>query len=173
MAARSGRAGYPRVVSSIPEAGTLPAADPAGIGRCYRCGKPTGSPDIGLCDECNPTGIAGPTATQVHGLILASVAGAIIVVAIAAKILGTAAGPFPTAVVGQASYADGTVGVAIRIGNDGASTARPTCTIARGPDDSGTQFLADPIAPGSSVVVTKRFALPAGSSSADVTVDCR
>ena len=72
-------------------------------GRCYRCGNPTRSPDVGLCEECNPTGIGGPTATQVHGLILACVAGALIVIAIAAKVLGAPGGPFPTAVVGQAS----------------------------------------------------------------------
>jgi hypothetical protein len=143
-------------------------------GRCYRCGNPTRSPDVGLCEECNPTGIAGPTATQVHGLILACVAGALIAIAIAAKVLGAPGGPFPAAVVGQASYPDGTVGVVIRIANEGAATARPTCTIVRGAEDSGTQFLADPITAGGSIVVTKHVtALPATSRGGDITVDCR
>jgi hypothetical protein len=144
------------------------------VGRCYRCGNPTSSPDVGLCDECNPSGIAGPTATQVHGLILACVAGALILMAVAAKAFGSAGGPFPASIVGQASYPDGSVGVVVRIANEGTATGRPTCTITRGPQDSGVEFLADPVAAGTSIVVTKHVPeLPAGSPPGDVRVDCR
>lgn len=151
-----------------------PAAREELHGRCYRCGNPTRSPDVGLCESCNPTGIAGPTATQVHGLILASVAGALIVMALAAKLLIGTAGPFPTTVVGQATYPDGSMDVVMRITNGGASAVRPTCTITRGPDDPGVEFLADRIDAGASIEVTKRVpALASGTASALATVDCR
>lgn len=127
-----------------------------------------------MCEECNPTGIAGPTATQVHGLILACVAGALLLMAIAAKVFGAPGGPFVASVVGQASYPDGTVGIVLRITNDGSTTARPTCTVVRGSQDSGTQFLGDPIEAGGTIVVTKHVpALPGDAPAGDVRVDCR
>jgi hypothetical protein len=144
------------------------------MGRCYRCGRPTRSPDLGLCDTCNPSGIAGPTATQVHGLILASVAGALIAMALAAKLLASSTGPFPAAVIGQAVDSDGTVQIVIRVTNGGATAARPTCTLTRGPDDSGVEFLAERVDAGASVVITKRVpALPSGSADSLAQVTCR
>jgi len=159
---------------SIPSASAT-AASPAELpGRCYRCGRPTRSPEFGLCDSCNPTGIAGPTSTQVHGLILASVGGALLVMAIAAKLLAPGTGPFPATVLGQAAYPDRTLEVVVRIANDGATPARPTCDVVRGPQDIGVEFLAESIDGGSSVVVTKRVAaLPPGSTEALAEVRCR
>ena len=143
-------------------------------GRCYRCGRPTRSPDLGLCDSCNPSRIAGPTATQVHGLILASVAGALIVMAVVAKLLAASTGPFPAAVTGQAVEPDGTVQVVMRLTNGGATAARPTCTLTRGPDDSGVEFLAERVDAGASVVITKRLpAPPSGSADGLAQVTCR
>jgi hypothetical protein len=143
-------------------------------GRCYRCGRPTRSPDVGLCDTCNPSGIAGPTATQVHGLILASVAGALIAMALAAKLLASSTGPFPAAVIGQAVDPDGTVQIVMRLTNAGATAARPTCTLTRGPDDVGVEFLAERVDAGASVVITKRVpALPSGSADGLAQVTCR
>jgi hypothetical protein len=165
-------------MSATPEAAATPGV-PAQLqttpmGRCYRCGRPTRSPDLGLCDTCNPSGIAGPTATQVHGLILASVAGALIAMALAAKLLASSTGPFPAAVVGQAVDSDGTVQIVIRVTNGGATGARPTCTLTRGPDDSGVEFLAERVDAGASVVITKRVpALPPGSADSLAQVNCR
>jgi hypothetical protein len=153
-----------------PVAGASLAADVPG--RCYRCGNPTRSPDVGLCETCNPTGIAGPTATQVHGLILGAVAGALIVIALAAKFLVTPAGPFPASVQGQAAYPDGSIDVVVRITNGGTTTSRPTCTIVRGPQDAGIEFLADPLAAGTSTTVTKHVAAPPAGPTALATVSC-
>lgn len=158
-------------MGDAPASSTIPT-DVAG--RCYRCGRPTRSPEVGLCDECNPTGIAGPTATQVHGLILASVAGALVVMAVAAKLLASDGGPFPATVVGQAAYPDGTIEIVMRITNEGEAAARPACTVLRGPGDTGVQFLAERIEGGASVVITRRVAaLPAGSPDGLAEVRCR
>ena len=158
-----------------PDGGT--AQGPAVVdvpGRCYRCGRPTRSPDIGLCETCNPSGIAGPTATQVHGLIFGSVAGALIVLALAAKLLASNSGPFPAAVVGQASHPDGTVEIALRITNEGSTSARPTCTIVRGPQDSGVEFLSERIEPGATIETTKHVAaLPLDTPQGLAQVSCR
>jgi hypothetical protein len=165
-------------VSVTPTAAT-PQGTPAPAavdvpGRCYRCGRPTRSPDVGLCDTCNPSGIAGPTATQVHGLILASVAGALIVLALAAKLFASNGGPFPAVVTGQAAHADGTIEVVVRITNEGSTSARPTCTIVRGPQDTGVEFLAERIEPGATVETTKRVpALPPAATNALAEVSCR
>jgi len=150
-------------------------AGPAGVaGRCYRCGRPTRSPEVGLCDSCNPTGIAGPTATQVHGLILAAVGGALLVMAVAAKLLMPESGPFPASVIGQAAHADRTLEVVVRVTNGGPAPARPTCTVIRGPQDVGVEFLAQSIDAGASVVITTRVAtLPAGSPARLAEVTCR
>lgn len=143
-------------------------------GRCYRCGKPTRSPEFGLCDSCNPTGISGPTATQVHGLILAAVAGALIAMAVAAKLLASGSGPFPATVIGQALHPDRTLEVVMRVTNGGGVAARPTCTLVRGPQDVGVQFLAESIDAGASVVITRRVsALPPPSPEALAEVSCR
>lgn len=169
----------PQVVAPPGTPGAAPPGVPAQLqadvmGRCYRCGRPTRSPDLGLCDTCNPSGIAGPTATQVHGLILASVAGALIVMALAAKLLATSSGPFPAAVIGQAVDPDGTVQIVMRLTNGGATAARPTCTLTRGTADSGVEFLAERIEAGASVVTTKRVpALPPGSAAGLAQVTCR
>lgn len=160
---------------TITPAATTPAAPtapPEVHGRCYRCGEPTRSPDVGLCENCNPTGIAGPTATQVHGLILGAVATAIVVIALAAKLLVTPAGPFAASVEGQAAYPDGSLDVVVRITNDGQSASRPTCTIIRGPQDAGIDFLADPIAAGVTTTVTKHVAAPPAGPTAIATVTC-
>ena len=165
---------------SIPSAPApaAPAAPAARLtelpGRCYRCGRPTRSPEFGLCDSCNPTGIAGPTATQVHGLILAAVGGALIVMAVAAKLLAPGTGPFPATVIGQAAYPDRTLEVVMRVANMGAEPARPTCTVLRGPQDSGVEFLAERIGAGASALITKRVAaLPPGSPAGLAEVSCR
>ncbi len=151
------------------------AARPTDLpGRCYRCGRPTRSPEFGLCDSCNPTGIAGPTATQVHGLILAAVGGALIVMAVAAKLLVAGTGPFPATVIGQAAYPDRTLEVVMRVTNGGTEPARPTCTVIRGPQDTGVEFLAERIDGGASAVITTRVAaLPPGSPEGLAEVSCR
>jgi hypothetical protein len=161
-------------MSATPGSAATPVVPAQLQGRCYRCGRPTRSPDLGLCDTCNPSGIAGPTATQVHGLILASVAGALIAMALVAKLLASSAGPFPAAVIGQAVDPDGTVQIVMRLTNGGATATRPTCTVTRGPGDSGVEFLAERIEAGESVVITKRVpALPSGSASDLAQVTCR
>jgi hypothetical protein len=160
-------------MSAQPGSALTPGVPAQLQGRCYRCGRPTRSPDLGLCDTCNPSGIAGPTATQVHGLILASVAGALIVMALVAKILASSTGPFPAAVTGQAVEPDGTVQIVMRLTNGGATAARPTCTLTRAPGDSGVEFLAERIEPGESVVITKRVpATPSGLADGLAQVTC-
>jgi hypothetical protein len=94
--------------------------------------------------------------------------------ALAAKLLASSTGPFPAAVVGQAVDSDGTVQIVIRVTNGGATGARPTCTLTRGPDDSGVEFLAERVDAGASVVITKRVpALPPGSADSLAQVNCR
>jgi hypothetical protein len=164
MSAQPGRAATP---------GTPAQLQTDVMGRCYRCGRPTRSPDLGLCDTCNPSGIAGPTATQVHGLILASVAGALIAMALVAKLLASSTGPFPAAVIGQALDPDGTVQIVMRLTNGGATAARPTCMLTRAPGDNGVEFLAERIEAGASVVITKRLpAPPSGSADGLAQVTC-
>lgn len=161
-------------MSAQPGSAATPGIPAPLQGRCYRCGRPTRSPDLGLCDTCNPSGIAGPTATQVHGLILASVAGALIAMALVAKLLASSTGPFPAAVIGQAVDPDGTVQIVMRLTNGGATAARPTCMLTRGPGDSGVEFLAERIEAGASVVITKRVqAPPSGPVDGLAQVTCR
>jgi hypothetical protein len=154
-----------------PEPGSQPQS------TCVRCGRPT-PPGVSLCDADNPGRIGAPSATQVHGTILAGVIiGAIAFLLLARLAVGTN-GPFVTAVTGRASLGDGAAEVAISVRNEGASDATATCRITRdgAPRQDDVAFRTERIAAGGTVVVARMLPAPGeGQPAWDVarlTVSC-
>jgi hypothetical protein len=106
--------------------------------RCAKCGRPT---PIGtsLCPDDNPGGIGAPSATQAHGTIFVGVLAGFVALALAARVALGSAGPFSGAIESAVTRPDGGVDVAVRVTNQGSSTAPANCRISRGglaePDD--------------------------------------
>ena len=148
------------------------------VDRCLRCGRPTAE-GRGLCDECNPADIAGPTPTQVHGTIVAGLGIAFLVVALAARFLVGGGVPFAIAVQGQAALADGSLDVVFAITNGGDREAHPTCTVHRSSTDAGYVFIGPPIAAGATVEVRRSIPPmpgaggPGGGTAPLVEATCR
>jgi hypothetical protein len=132
-----------------------PPVDSVPASECVRCGRPT-PPGVSLCEADNPGRISAPSATQVHGTILAGVIIAGVAFLLLAKLLIGTGGPYQATIVGRASVAGGGTEVAIRVTNQGTRDGTPTCRITRDgaprPDDLA--FRTDRIPAGGSVDVS-------------------
>lgn len=130
---------------------------------CMRCGRATPQ-GVSLCDADNPAHIGAPSTTQVHGMILAGVIIGFVLIAIGARYLITAKGPFE-AIVSQAVAGDaGALSIVLQVTNRGASTAAAQCRVGRqgaqgSPDD--LVFLTEPIGPGSTSAFERVLRAPA------------
>jgi hypothetical protein len=132
--------------------------------RCIRCGRPTPL-GVALCEQDNPGRIKGPSATQVHGTIVAGIVGGFVLFALAARLV-TSGGPFPATVVGAASQADGSTAVVISVTNGGSLSASASCRISQsGLVGSGDDvFFTQPIAAGETRQFERLVRAPVGGS---------
>lgn len=128
---------------STPVSGAAQAHD-----TCIRCGRPT-PVGVALCEHDNPGRIKGPSATQVHGTIVAGLIAGFVLIALLGR-LATSGGPFGAAVVGTASQADGRTAVVVSVTNEGESESAASCRISQsGVIGSGDDvFFTGPIASG-------------------------
>ena len=133
--------------------GTLTSASPA-HDSCVRCGRPTPL-GVALCEADNPGRIKGPSATQVHGTIVAGIVGGFVLFALLARLV-SAGGPFESSVVGSARQADGSTAVVIAVTNTGSSESAASCRISQGGvvGSGDDVFFSGPIAAGA----TREFA---------------
>jgi hypothetical protein len=101
---------------------------PAGpVHGCVRCGAPVPL-DVALCEDCNPIGLAQPSATQVHGTAFLGVAIAVVLLAVIARLSVQGIGPFDAQVSAVAASGDG-LAVTLQVTNTGTSTGSTTCRI--------------------------------------------
>jgi hypothetical protein len=84
--------------------------------------------DVALCDDCNPIGLAQPSASQVHGIAFVGVAIAVVVLAVLARLSVSGIGPFPAQVSAVAASGEG-LGVTLVVTNQGTSAGSTTCRI--------------------------------------------
>jgi hypothetical protein len=124
---------------------------------CVRCGRPTPL-GVALCERDNPARIKGPSATQVHGTILAGIIGGFVLFALVAR-LASSGGPFAASVVGAASQPDGSTAVVIAVTNSGASDAAASCRVSQnGLVGSGDDvFFTAPIPAGATRQIERRL----------------
>jgi hypothetical protein len=134
--------------------------------HCIRCGRPTPA-GVALCDDDNPGGIKGPSATQVHGTILAGVVlGGLVFLALARLAIGVG-GPYVTDISGRASLAGGGVELVFAVTNSGHDRGIANCRVTRDgsprPDDY--QFRTEFIDPGATIQLTKQLPAPSGGAA--------
>jgi hypothetical protein len=129
--------------------------------HCVRCGRVT-PPGVSLCDVDNPGRIGAPSATQVHGTILAGVIAGAIGFLLLARFAVGAGGPFTATITGRASLDGAGAEVAITVVNTGESAGAATCRITRDgvPRPGDLAFRTDRILPGGSAVITRRLPAP-------------
>jgi hypothetical protein len=137
-----------------------------------RCGAPVPL-EVGLCERCNPLGLRDSSASQVHGIAVAGVAAAVIILAIVARLAISGVGPFDASVVGAAADADG-LEITLQVTNRGSSAGQTTCRVLDPTDRNGGRgglILSPRIEPGQTLTFTKRVA-ELGTSVRPLSVEC-
>ena len=140
---------------------------------CVRCGRPVAL-SMGMCDRCNPLGLADPAASQVHGTVFLAIGIGIAGLAIAARLALSGIGPFAATVAGVAPTTNG-LNVTLTVTNQGSRTGSSTCRIHSGvalTSDATAYFLSPPIEPGTTVTFTRETSALGTGSGAGLVVDC-
>jgi hypothetical protein len=139
---------------------------------CARCGAPVPL-DVGLCERCNPLGLRDASASQVHGIAVAGVALAVIILAIAARLAISGVGPFDATVMSAASD-DGGLAITLQVTNRGTSAGQTTCRVLDPADRNGGRgglILSPKLEPGQTLSFTKRV-VELGSAVRPLSVEC-
>jgi hypothetical protein len=106
---------------------TIAATPAPPLHGCIRCGAPVAI-DLAMCENCNPIGLAQPSASQVHGTVFLGVAIAVILLAVIARLSVSGIGPFPAQVSAVAGGQQG-LAVTLAVTNQGTSIGPTTCRI--------------------------------------------
>lgn len=140
---------------------------------CARCGAPVG-PGIGLCERCNPLGLRDVAAGQVHGSVFLAVLGAVIILAVLARLQIAGIGPFGATVDAVSPSGDG-LAVTLTVTNDGASGGQTTCRLsATGDRGSGSgAFVLTPRLEGGETRTFTAVVTELGQVARDIDVACR
>lgn len=139
---------------------------------CVRCGAPVPI-DVGLCERCNPLGLKDSSASQVHGIAIAGVAAAVIILAIVARLAVSGVGPFSASVVSAATD-NGGLAITLQVTNTGTGGGQTTCRVQDPADRNGGRgglILSPQIPPGQTVSFTKHVD-ELGSTVRPLTVEC-
>jgi hypothetical protein len=140
---------------------------------CVRCGRPVAL-SIGMCDRCNPLGLADPASTQVHGSVFVAVVAAIVILALLARLALSGIGPFQATVSGAAPTASG-VSVTLTVTNQGSRAGSTTCRVYNGQAlmNDAAAFIQSPrIEPGATVTFTRETTAFGADSVAGLAVAC-
>jgi hypothetical protein len=154
----------------------MTAADPTvpePTHACVRCGRPVAL-SMGMCDRCNPLGLADPAASQVHGTVFLAIGVGIAALAIAARLAVSGVGPFAATVAAVAPTATGMT-VTLTVTNQGSRTGTSTCRIHSGislTSDLSAYVLSPPVEPGTTVTFTRETTALGTGSGAGLIADC-
>ena len=139
---------------------------------CVRCGAPVPI-DVGLCERCNPLGLRDSSASQVHGIAIAGVAAAVVILAIVARLAVSGVGPFTSSVVAAAPEGGG-LAITLQVTNTGTGAGRTTCRVQDPADRNGGRgglILSPQIAPGQTLSFTRHLD-ELGSTVRSLSVEC-
>lgn len=114
----------PSTDSSTP---ALPSAPSEPTHGCVRCGARIAIGES-MCERCNPLGLKAPAASQAHGTAFLGIVIAVIVMAVAARVLISGIGPFTSGVTHVATDPAG-LRVTVTITNEGSAEGSTTCRI--------------------------------------------
>ncbi len=156
------------------QADTSLAAPPAEPTHgCVRCGAkiPIGE---SMCEACNPLGLRSPAASQAHGIAIAGIAAAVVIMAVVAKLAIAGVGPFTSSVAGVVADPGG-LRVTINLTNAGSNAGRTSCTIddpalrGIGPE---AQFVESPLVEAGKTVTFDVVVTSLGTTPRTLTADC-
>ncbi len=150
---------------------SIPVAEPTH--PCARCGAPVG-PGVGLCEDCNPLGLRDVASGQVHGSVFIAVTGAIILLAVLARLSVAGIGPFPATIESVTRSGTG-LAVTMTVTNQGAAAGQTSCRIAK-VDDRGTGRAAFVSSPRLGAGETRSFSTVVtelGAQPAELEISCR
>ena len=139
---------------------------------CVRCGARVPL-DVGLCERCNPLGLSDSSASQVHGIAVAGVIAAVIILAIVGRMAISGVGPFDGKVV-SAVPDNGGLAVTLQVRNAGTSAGQTTCRVLDPADRNGGRgglVLSPQIEPGQTTSFTKRVT-ELGATVRPLAVEC-
>ncbi len=139
---------------------------------CVRCGAPVPI-DVGLCERCNPLGLRDSSASQVHGIAIAGVAAAVVILALVAHLALSGVGPFNSTVVSAAPEGVG-LAITLQVTNTGTSAGQTTCRVQDPADRNGGRgglILSPSIGPGQTVSFTKHLD-ELGTAVRPLSVEC-
>jgi hypothetical protein len=154
----------------------MTAADPSvhePTHACVRCGRPVAL-SMGMCDRCNPLGLADPAASQVHGTVFLAIGVGIAALAIAARLFVSGVGPFQATVAAVAPSTAG-LNVTLTVTNQGSRAGSSTCQIHSGvalQSDATAYFLTPQIEPGASVTFTRETSSLGTRAVTGLIADC-
>ena len=154
----------------------MTAADPAApepTHACVRCGRPVAL-SAGMCDRCNPLGLADPAATQAHGTALLAVGIAVVLLAVVGRFALSGIGPF-SATVTSVTAAPAGLSITLTVTNQGSRAGSSTCRVHNGipiMDDPSAYFLSPQIEPGATVTFSRETAALGSIPLTGLAVEC-
>jgi hypothetical protein len=92
--------------------------------------------DVGLCERCNPLGLKDSAASQAHGTVFLGVVGAIVGLALIARLAVSGVGPFTASVADVALDGDA-LAITLAVTNTGSSPGQTTCRVTDPNDRNG------------------------------------
>ena len=130
-------------------------------------------PGVGLCEGCNPLGLRDAASSQVHGTVFVALVGAIIALAVVARLAVTGAGPFPASVDGVIA-AEGGLAVTLTVSNEGAAMGRTTCRVAdAGGRTNDAALVLTPRIEAAGSITFERTLTELGTAIRPLVVTCR
>ena len=161
-----------------PEPATPVAARPvpprlAPTHGCVRCGAQIPIEDA-MCERCNPLGLRQPAASQAHGIAIAAMTLAVVILAVVARVATVGIGPFRSEVTGVTPTGDG-LRVGISITNDGSTASSTSCRIA-GADEVGigpeAAFIQSPSVAAGQTVTFEATVTTLGTDVRPLAISC-
>ena len=149
-----------------------PAVPTGPVHGCVRCGAPV-AVDVALCENCNPIGLAQPSASQVHGTAFVGVAIAVVLLAVIARLSVSGIGPFDAQVSAVTGSGEG-LAVTLLVTNTGTNLGSTTCRITDPSARYGgaSAYVQSPqIAPGQAATFTAQVT-QLGSTPRLLAVEC-
>lgn len=149
---------------------TLPAS-PATHG-CQRCGAIVPI-DVGLCERCNPLGLADSSSSQLHGTVFIGVALAVIALALFGRLALAGVGPF-SGTLGTVVPAGDGLAITLTVTNKGTGSGQTTCRVTDPVDRSGggSAFLLSPQIGGGGTVTFTQTVAQLGTRVRPLAVEC-
>ena len=173
----------PRPLRHAPRPGSTTRSDrswqhhavtaPSGLTHaCARCGEPVPL-DVGLCERCNPLGLRDSSSSQVHGIAIAGVIGAVVLLAIAGKFLLAGVGPFESVITGAVPDGSGMV-ITLSVTNLGESAGQTTCRVTDPKDRTGNlgSFILSPAIDSGETVEFSQRVTELGGEPRQLRVEC-